>query len=59
MAKPLAKEVINRLYKNVFVCHKCKRRIRANPQKIMQKKIVCRYCKASRSFRPVSKGRKK
>ena len=47
-------EAQNRLFKNVFVCKKCKTKIRAEPQKILKGKIKCRKCKKS-SFRPLKK----
>ena len=43
-----------RLYKNMFVCRKCKSRLRAQPQKILQKKVLCRKC-GSKALRPVRK----
>lgn len=52
MAKIL--EAHNRLFKNIFVCKKCHRKIRAEPQKILKGKVKCRGCKKS-SFRPLRK----
>jgi len=47
-----------RLFKNMFVCKKCKRKRRADPLKVLQKKIKCRGCghKALRAVRK-SKGK--
>ena len=47
-------EVINRLFKNVFVCKACKSKIKANPQKILTGKVKCRKC-GKRSFRPLKR----
>jgi len=48
------KEAQNRLFKNVFICKKCKAKIRAEPRKIIEGKIKCRKCK-SKAFRPLRK----
>lgn len=49
-------EAMARLYRNVFVCKRCKTKIRSISQKIMQKKVVCRRC-GSKSFRPIKRGK--
>mgnify|MGYP000057315635 CR=1 FL=1 len=38
------KENIERLYSGVFVCRKCKTKIRADPLKVRLKKVKCRRC---------------
>lgn len=43
-----------RLYKNVFVCKKCKTKVRAPNIKILQGKIKCRRCDG-KEFRAVRK----
>ena len=43
-----------RLYKNVFVCKKCKTKIRSMNIKILQGKIKCRRCNG-KDFRAVRK----
>lgn len=43
-----------RLYKNVFVCKRCKRKIRAQPLKVFAGKVKCRHC-GSNALRPVRK----
>jgi DNA-directed RNA polymerase subunit RPC12/RpoP len=48
------KEAFDRLYKNVFICKNCSRKIRANPRKIIEGKVRCRYC-GKKAFRPVRK----
>lgn len=45
-----------RRYKNVFVCRKCKTKMRSTPNKINAKLLVCKKCYA-RAFRPVRKGK--
>ena len=48
------KEAQARLYKNIFVCKVCKRKIRAPNMKVIQGKVKCRNCK-SKALRPVRK----
>ncbi|HLC64540.1 MAG TPA: 50S ribosomal protein L40e [Candidatus Nanoarchaeia archaeon] len=43
-----------RLFRGVFVCKNCKKKLRAPSQKILQKKIACRGC-GGKAFRPVRK----
>ncbi|MEK6873056.1 MAG: hypothetical protein AABW90_03530 [Nanoarchaeota archaeon] len=43
-----------RLFKNVFVCKNCKSKIRADPRKILEKKVRCRKC-LRKDFRPIRK----
>ncbi len=43
-----------RLSKNVFVCKKCKLKVRAEPLKILTKKVQCRKCDG-KEFRPIRK----
>lgn len=47
-------EAQNRMFKNVFVCKKCKSKVRADPQKILKGKVKCRKCKGD-AFRPLKK----
>jgi ribosomal protein L40E len=47
-------EAQNRLFKNVFVCKKCKGKIRSDPRKIIEGKVKCRKCKST-AFRPLRK----
>ena len=41
-----------RLFKNIFVCKRCKSRLRANQMKVIQGKVSCRKC-SSRALRTV------
>ncbi|MBW2979427.1 50S ribosomal protein L40e [Candidatus Woesearchaeota archaeon] len=43
-----------RKFKNVFVCRKCKSKIRAQPIKVKLGKVKCRKC-GSKALRPVRK----
>ncbi len=43
-----------RLYKNVFVCKDCKSKLRADPRKILEKKVRCRKC-LKKEFRPIKR----
>jgi len=40
-----------RLFKNVFVCKKCKSTMKAEPRKIILGKVRCRKC-GGKAFRP-------
>ncbi len=44
-------EVQARLFKRVFVCYKCKSKIRADPEKVRAGKVKCRKC-GSKDLRP-------
>lgn len=48
------KEAQNRIFKNIFVCKKCRTKIRSDPQKILKGKVKCRKCKKN-AFRPLKK----
>lgn len=41
-----------RLFRNVFVCKKCKTKRKAPPLKILQKRITCKSC-GGKSFRSI------
>ncbi len=43
-----------RLFKNVFVCRKCKSKIRAPTLKVLAGKIKCRKCNC-KALRPIKK----
>jgi len=43
-----------RLFKNVFVCKSCSTKIRAEPKKILERKVKCRKC-GKREFRAIRK----
>ena len=45
-------EASGRLFRNVYVCRKCKAKIKAQPLKILEKKVACRRC-LSKAFRPI------
>ncbi|MBS3107865.1 50S ribosomal protein L40e [Candidatus Woesearchaeota archaeon] len=49
-------EAMNRTQKNVFVCRRCKSKIRSDSQKVLQKKVSCRKCNG-KQLRPVRKGK--
>ncbi len=48
------KEAADRMFKNVFVCKKCKRKIRTTAQKVILKTVKCRNCNG-KSLRAVRK----
>ena len=43
-----------RMFRNVFVCRRCKHKLKANNMKIIQGLIKCRNC-GSRVLRPVKR----
>ena len=43
-----------RLFKNVFVCRKCKTKIRTDIRRIIEGKVRCRKC-GGKVFRPKTK----
>ncbi len=45
-------EATARLFRNVFVCKKCKSKIKADNRKILDKKITCRKCQG-KNFRMI------
>jgi ribosomal protein L40E len=54
MAKKVGGVVYKRIFENVFVCLRCKHKMKANPQKARAGKIHCRNCGYSK-FRLKSK----
>ncbi len=52
MAKIAAAQA--RLFKNTFVCKKCKIKVRAEARKIITGKVRCRKC-GGRAFRTIRK----
>ena len=44
----------NRLFKNTFVCKKCKHKVRVDPLKILSGKVRCRKC-SGKDFRTIKK----
>ncbi|MBD3248923.1 50S ribosomal protein L40e [Candidatus Woesearchaeota archaeon] len=47
-------EAEKRKQRNIFVCRKCKSKIRASSMKVSQGKVSCRKC-GSRDLRPARK----
>ncbi len=43
-----------RLFRNIFVCKKCKSKIRTSMMKVLAGKISCRKC-GSKALRPIRK----
>ncbi len=43
-----------RFFRNMFVCRKCKSKMRASPMKVSMGKISCRKCK-SKILRPIKR----
>ncbi|HLD12359.1 MAG TPA: hypothetical protein VJB87_02070 [Candidatus Nanoarchaeia archaeon] len=51
-------EAIARLFKGVFVCKRCKKKVRTNSQRILNKEVLCRGC-GGKAFRAIKKEAKK
>ena len=47
-------EATARMFHGVFVCRKCKTKIKTSMSKILQKKISCKKC-GGKAFRPIKK----
>ena len=45
-------EAMARLFRNIFVCRKCKTKIRAPSIKVLEGKVKCRKC-GSKALRPI------
>ena len=43
---------INRLFKRIFVCKKCKTKIRTDIIRVLSGKVKCRGCQG-KAFRPI------
>jgi len=57
MAKKIFPEAMARLYTRVFVCRKCKSKIRTDYSKVKDGKVKCRKC-GSNDLRPKRKEKK-
>ena len=57
MVKKIFPEAVKRLFHRVFVCRKCKSKIRADYIKVREGKIKCRKC-GSIYLRPKRKEKK-
>ena len=47
-------EAEKRLFKNIFVCRKCKSKLKAPTLKVIAGKVKCRKCN-SKALRPIKK----
>ncbi len=56
MAKSF-KEAQNRLFNNVYVCRRCKHKIRASSMRVLSGKVKCRHC-GRRFLRPKKREKK-
>jgi len=48
------KEAGKRMFNNVFVCKKCKKKIRSTAQKVLKKEVSCKNC-GNKEYRPIRK----
>jgi len=46
------KEAEARMFRNIFVCRRCKSKVRSSMMKILAGKVRCRKCR-SKALRPV------
>jgi len=49
-------EAHDRVFKNIFVCKKCKTKIRTTNMRVINGKVKCRKCD-SKALRPIKKGK--
>jgi len=54
MVKKTFPEAMHRIYHRVFVCRKCKSKIKADYTKVREGKVKCRKC-GSKNLRPKRK----
>jgi ribosomal protein L40E len=47
-------EASQRMFKNVFICRKCKHKQRTTPLKVLNKAIICKHC-GGKTFRAAKK----
>ncbi|QQG39056.1 MAG: hypothetical protein HYS32_01180 [Candidatus Woesearchaeota archaeon] len=45
-------EATGRLFRNVYVCRRCKTKMRSSPLKILWKKVICKNC-GGKALRPI------
>ncbi|MEM5793130.1 MAG: 50S ribosomal protein L40e [Candidatus Aenigmatarchaeota archaeon] len=57
MVRKIFPEAMNRIFNRVFVCKKCKSKLKADFTKIKSGKVKCRKC-GSRALRPKRKEKK-
>ena len=57
MVRKIFPEALARTYSRVFVCKKCKSKIRTDYSKVKDGKVKCRKC-GSRALRPKRKEKK-
>ncbi|MBL7169511.1 MAG: 50S ribosomal protein L40e [Candidatus Aenigmarchaeota archaeon] len=57
MVKKIFPEAMNRLFSRVFVCRKCKSKIRTDYSRVRDGKVKCRKC-GSKQLRPKRKEKK-
>ena len=57
MVRKTFPEAMQRIYHRVFVCRKCKSKIRADYIKVREGKVKCRKC-GSKDLRPKRKEKK-
>ncbi|MFH1376658.1 MAG: hypothetical protein ABIH25_03395 [Candidatus Woesearchaeota archaeon] len=50
------KEAQDRLFKNTFVCRKCKTKQKSTMQKILRGELLCRKC-GGKAFRAIKKSK--
>lgn len=44
----------NRIFNRVFVCRRCKTKVRVDIKKVLAKQVVCKKC-GMKNFRPIKK----
>ncbi|HLD15447.1 MAG TPA: 50S ribosomal protein L40e [Candidatus Nanoarchaeia archaeon] len=49
-------EASARLFKNIFVCRRCKSKMKTTSQRVLQKMVICKKC-GCKAFRAIKKGK--
>jgi len=49
-------EAGQRMFANIFVCKRCKSKLKTSSQRVLQKKVSCRRC-GSKAFRAIKRGK--
>ena len=47
-------EAVKRLYSRVYVCRKCKKKVKTNVANILAKKLTCKRC-GGKAFRAIKR----
>lgn len=46
----------NRIFNRIFVCRRCKKKMRVDVNKVVAKQVLCKNC-GMKNFRPIKKSK--